>query len=313
MKCKILFPLVAIAGLLAGQTLASTANVGTYNLILKNDLDTSSDIEGALFIGGDINMSGRSLDVGNELPADVSVNAVTVVGDITANDVKSGNGDIVYGGNIGSTNLINNGVGSAYQETQSSLQSEFDTIWASVEADSAYYAGLEKNADITGDSNNPRFGPSTATDLTVYELTSTELQNQNASYAFLTNPDVPVLINVDLTGLTSLEIKAKSSIQLSQYSFVLWNFYSTDETVTDLSFNGDGWRGSILAPYANISSNTGALEGGVAALSYTGSVELHNNLYTYEPPTEEVEVNAPASAFLLGFGLLLVAARRFKK
>ncbi|WP_340680372.1 collagen-binding domain-containing protein [Paraglaciecola sp.] len=320
MKYKFLIFSALSLGFLSTQVAAvvpnTNAHVGTYNLILKGDLDTSNDIEGRMLVGGNINMAGRSLDVGSKLPSSADIDAVTVVGNMTATDVKAENGNnIIYGGNIGSTTLLTNGGGTATQVNQSTLQSQFNSIWNSVEADSAYFASLATNASITGDSNNPRFGSSVATDLTVYSLSTNDLNNQNATYKFNSSPTVPVVINVDVTGKSNVVINAKSSIEQNEYGMVLWNFYNTDSTEFTLSFNGDGWRGSILAPYANITSSTNALEGGVAALSYTGSVQLHNYLYTYapppEPPTEDVP--APAGMLLIGLGLIVMARRKFTK
>lgn len=63
-------------------------NVGIYNFILKNDLNISSDIEGCIMIGGNIDMVGKLLDVVSRIVVDLVVDVVMVVGDIIVNDVK---------------------------------------------------------------------------------------------------------------------------------------------------------------------------------------------------------------------------------
>ncbi|MFT2090604.1 choice-of-anchor A family protein [Paraglaciecola sp. 2405UD69-4] len=318
MKRNILLATLTLMGLLSSQVHATNINVGTYNLILKDDLSTSSDIEGRLLVGGNINMSGKSLDVGSHLATDSSVDAVVVVGDITANDVKAQTGNIVYGGSAGSTNLItNSATGIVEQKDQAVLQAEFDNIWNSVEADSAYFASLEANANFDSSGMNQKYlEASSATELTVYNVSTDEILSGDVYFS--ESPSVPVVINVDITGLTELTLNSKAQFtNETDRTMVLWNFFSTDQTVTDISFNGDGWRGSVLAPYANISSSTGALEGGVAALSYSGSVELHNDLYSYTPPTSTTtpatEVPAPAGLALMGLGLLFITRRKLKK
>jgi choice-of-anchor A domain-containing protein/MYXO-CTERM domain-containing protein len=307
---KFLFSTIVVLGVLSSEVAASSANVGTYNLILKNDLSTPADIEGRSFIGGDIL---NAATVGLTLNGSVAVDAVTVIGDISGSiNVVHGNNIVYsYDSNTDSASIDLGGTGSKVLKTSTELQNEFDAIWDSVEADSAYYASLDSNAEFTGDSNNPRYGSSDASELTVYEL-SAEALTGTGDYQFSTTPDVPVVVNVDLTGLTSLVINAKSNITDFQETYVLWNFYSTDGTVTDLSFNGSGWGGSILAPYANVSSGTGALDGALAALSYDGTVELHNSLYSYEPPTTTPpsEVPAPAGLAMLGLGLLMMVRQR---
>lgn len=157
---------------------ASVDNVGTYNLILQQDLNTSSDIEGRIMIGGNINMTGKSLDVGgnNGIPADPLVDAVTVVGNITANDVKTQNGNIVYGGSVGTTTLINNGTGSAFQMDQGLLQTRFDAIYQSVINDSDYYQTLTANGTFnTTDMNKKLFESSSADDLLVFNISGNDL------------------------------------------------------------------------------------------------------------------------------------------
>ena len=79
--------IASLAVVVSMSAVASVENVGTYNLILKNDLDTSSDIEGRLLVGGNVNMAGKSLKVGSLLGADPTVDAVTIVGDIKANEI----------------------------------------------------------------------------------------------------------------------------------------------------------------------------------------------------------------------------------
>lgn len=263
------------------MVLAST--VDSYNLILKNDLSTSSDIEGKIFIGGNIDMAGRSLDVGSRLATDPKVDAITVVGDITANDVKALNGhNIVYGGNVGTTRLINNGSGgTASQQSQTALRTEFNSLYDRVISESEYYRSLVANSTFdTSDNNNKRLvsGASSTDELSVYNISSNDILSGGFSFGSL--PTVPVVINVSGAGALNIASKAQGNFTKERSSLVLWNFYEA----TSIRFNGDGWNGSILAPYADISGSTGSIDGGVAALSYSGSVEIHNRLFAYTPP-----------------------------
>ncbi|WP_440906199.1 choice-of-anchor A family protein [Catenovulum sp. SX2] len=291
----------------------SASTVDTYNLILKNDLSTSSDIEGKIFIGGDINMPGRSLDVGSKLATDPKVDAVTVVGDISANDVKAENGhNIVYGGNIGSTNLINNGSGgTSTQQNQAALQSEFDALYDKVIAQSQYYQSLAANSTFdTSDFNQKKFvsGASATDELSVYNISSSDILS--GGFDFSSTPTIPVVINVAGTGSLNISSKAQGNFTKELASMVLWNFYEA----TELTFSGDGWNGSILAPYADISGSTGSIDGGVAALSYSGSVEIHNKLFAYTPPEPAQEVPEPPMITLLLIALgLLMARKRLQK
>ena len=288
---------------------ASADNVGTYNLILKNDLSTSSDIEGRIMIGGDIN--GASTDVGSRIPADPVVDAVTVVGDINAPSLKSHNGNVVYGGNATPGNIdIQNHAAALIKEDQLLLQTRFDEIYQSVIDDSDYYQTLTANGTFnTSDMNKKLFESSSTDDLLVFNINGNDLQSGGLEVGF--TPSVPMIINVSGTGTLNINAKAQGNFDKNSVSpLVLWNFYD----YSGLNFNGDGWNGSVLAPYADITSYTGSLDGGIAALSYTGGVEVHNKLFTFEPPQDEqTPVSAPSVAALLFGGVLLVMRRHRKQ
>ena len=299
--------IASLAVVVSMSAVASVENVGTYNLILKNDLDTSSDIEGRLLVGGNVNMAGKSLKVGSLLGADPTVDAVTIVGDIKANDVQALNGNIVYGGNKYSTNLIVNSGNTATAVSQGLLQAEFNSVYQSVIDDSNYYKTLAANGTFnTSDMNNLKFESNSSDDLLVFNINGTDLLNGSFSFGF--TPTVPIIINVAGTGALNLNSKAFGNFTKQVASLVLWNFFD----YTSIGFNGDGWNGSVLAPNADITSGTGSLDGGFAALSYTGTVELHNQLFTYEPPGETpgVDVPAPPVFFLLFGGLIATMALR---
>ena len=299
--------IASLAVVVSMSAVASVENVGTYNLILKNDLDTSSDIEGRLLVGGNVNMAGKSLKVGSLLGADPTVDAVTIVGDIKANDVQALNGNIVYGGNKYSTNLIVNSGNTATAVSQGLLQAEFNSVYQSVIDDSNYYKTLAANGTFnTSDMNNLKFESTSSDDLLVFNINGTDLLNGSFSFGF--TPTVPIIINVAGTGALNINSKALGNFSKEVASLVLWNFFD----YTSIGFNGDGWNGSVLAPNADITSGTGSLDGGFAALSYTGTVELHNQLFTYEPPGETpgVDVPAPPVFFLLFGGLIATMALR---
>jgi len=292
----------------AASGFASVENVGTYNLILKNDLSTSSDIEGRIMIGGDIN--GASTDVGSRIPADPVVDAVTVVGDINAPSLKALNGNVVYGGNANPANIdVQDHDAALIKEDQLILQTRFDAIYQSVIDDSDYYQTLAANGTFnTSDMNKKLFESSSSDDLLVFNISGSDLQSGGLEFGF--TPSVPMIINVSGSGTLNINAKAQGNFDKSTVSpLVLWNFYD----YTGLNFNGDGWNGSVLAPYADITSYTGSLDGGIAALSYTGGVEVHNKLFTYEPPQDEqTPVSAPSAAVLLFGGVLLVMRKRRK-
>jgi choice-of-anchor A domain-containing protein len=306
MKCKILFSIAVVLGLVSSQVSATNANVGTYNLILKGELTADSDIEGRIFVGS-IDVA-NILDVGSRLAADPTVDAVTVVGDIAANKVRALNGNIVYGGAIGSTTLTtNNPLSTISNPSQSTLQANFDTLWATVEADSAYFASLDETGILNStDKNNMKFENDNSLNLNVFNIDTTNL-NSNGGLGFDVDPTAPVVINVSGTGTINITSKALGNMATATAATnIIWNFFEANV----INFSNGSWYGSVLAPNATINSTGGNIEGGVAALSLDINGELHNSLYTYTPPTPPSEVPAPAGLAIIGLGLLLIARRK---
>ena len=304
------------SGFLSAQvaaTVNTNAHVGTYNLILKNDLSTNSEIEGRALIGGNI-VSGNTIVFGAALASDPNVDAVSVVGNITPRLTIEHGHNAVYGGSHNGFNL--NGGGSANNVNQTTLQSQFNAIYDQVIADSNYFQGLATTGSFNGsDMNNMLITANETSGLNVININASALSN-GGEFDLSSIPNVPVVINVIGGGNLVLTAKAGNKGAGLQgdslASMVLWNF----NTATSIAFNGDGWVGSVLAPYANITGSTGHLEGGVAALSYNGSVEFHNSLFTYTPPTTTPpteDVPAPAGIFLIGLGLLIMVRRKLSK
>jgi choice-of-anchor A domain-containing protein len=159
--------------------------------------------------------------------------------------------------------------------------------------------------------NDMQFTADETSGLNVINVNASALSN-GGEFDFSSVPQVPVVINVIGSGDLVLNSKAGNKGAGLQgdslASMILWNF----NTATSIKFSGDGWVGSILAPYANVSGTTGHLEGALAAKSYNGNVELHNSLYSYTPPPTG-EVPAPAGALIMALGLTFMGYRRFKK
>lgn len=317
MKFKILFTALTVLGLFSSQvnaTVNTEAHVGSYNLILQNDLQTNAEVEGSAFIGGDIN--GNTIVFGAALSSDPNVDAVTVVGNISPKLTIENGHNVVYGGSAPNGFNLNGGGSEIDNISQSVLASEFNSIYDQVISDSNYFSNLETTGSFDGsDQNNKLITANETSGLNVININASDLSN-GGELDLSQTPDVPVVINVigggDLVITTKIGNKGAGLQGDSLASLVLWNF----NTATSIAFQSDGWVGSILAPYADVSSSTGHLEGALAAKSYSGNVELHNSLFAYTPPTSttpSTEVPAPAGLALIGLGILFITRRKFKK
>ncbi|GEM_PF-993449 len=304
-----------ISALFLSQPAFASGTLDTYNLIVKDDLTSSQHIYEKVIVGGDLHIDGN-LEVGSRINSDPKVDAVSVVGDINSGLLKAMQGhNIVYGG-VNSANVeLNGSGGSIRQENQAQLGQEFDVLYDQVMSESLYYKNLTANSIFdTSDTNNMKLisGASVSDPLQIYDIAATDtLSVQNASFDFSSKPTTPVVINVSGTDII-IKSKATGSFATQQFaSMVLWNFYEAES----IEFSQDGWYGSVLAPYADITAgNAGAMNGSIAALSYEGNIEIHNALYNYTPPTPPTAVSEPGSLIVFATGLLaLIRIQRRKR
>lgn len=321
----------------------SQDNVGTYNLILKGDLISQpSDIEGALFINGSIEennsfTTGIDIDRRDLVVFDKDADAVVVLGNGASGDsiqssaINVNSGSVVYGGTSSTTFNMNSGgtVTNVSGQALADLQAEFDALWDGIKQDSIDYSNLNSsNSEFIGTVNGGEYiipdGASTPgtgggqplKDLILRESSSTD----GGLVVFNINGDILdsfTNLFIDISAAASVIVNVSGINITTSFNFnswgsaasnVLWNFYEA----TEINFGGNEWNGSILAPYATITTGgSGAVNGAIAANSLDSKIELHSFLFNSppEPPTSE-PVNAPASLTVLLSAILIIAIRR---
>ena len=87
--------LVVLTSLSAMASPLSLGVAGDYNTFIFNNFTATSDTQGRLAVGGNMNVSGYS--VGDQLPAN-SGDVLVVGGDLTYSSGRVYNGDVVVGG-----------------------------------------------------------------------------------------------------------------------------------------------------------------------------------------------------------------------
>ena len=93
---------------------------------------------------------------------------------------------------------------------------------------------------------------------------------------------------------------------------VLFNFVDA----TQLSLANIGVQGSIVAPFADITTGWGVIWGQVAAASWNGPMQVNSVYYDgYQPPLSgtavgDIPISEPTGAFVLAIGLFAFAALR---
>jgi len=274
----------------------SLGDASNYNVFILGNLNQSNtDIEGKLAVNGDVNLSNFS--IGTKLP-DNSGNVLIAGGDLNLTNVQVNHGDAVYhgtaslinstirGGQIKQDNPIDfNAAGTYLGNLSSSLSKTVANGTTSI------YSWGEIN--LAGKDSK----------LNVFNLNGTDLAKAT-SFKLDAPQDSTVVVNI-----------SGSDISMGGFDFffknidkqhILYNFYEA----TNLTSNGLGIKGSVLAPNANFTFHNGHIDGNLIANSLTGQGESHDYLFEgalpdFTPISNEDPISkVPEPATLAGLGLV---------
>lgn len=289
---------VAVVGLLAAAS-ASRADVSplsSWNLIVRTNVTSSSEVDGSALIGGTLAGNSSNYAVqGVTAPGNIGL----AVGGVVSGGPKNINnaGNFRYGASPATTVNTNGGGNAAPDAT---IASQITSAFGQIGSIASYLSTLSPNGSIDGGGN------------------------MNA---------VPTLINGQLVAVYSFNISAISSLgQLNlnigsaqsvilnvsggsinlvappnliggfnqaNSSRILWNFTNATSISVNNTFNG-----AMVAPNADLQVLGGGINGSVIVHSITAqNAEIRRNVYTGFIP-------APSAAALLGFGSLIALRRR---
>lgn len=282
-------------------TFAQAALLGPaadYNVFVFGDyISANSDTEGNLAAGGDVNLANYY--VASKIPG--SSARLVADGNLTASN--GGVGDTNQQGTIyaGSTVLTSFTAGGGIQ---AQTLVDFTAAESQYKSLSTNWGGLAANG-----TTSSKYGTLslTGTDsaLSVFSVTASELTNSNS-----VNIEAPtgstVLINVSGSGQTF----QNGQVFLSgvDETNVLYNFIES----TSLSLAGSkNPRGTVFAPFANVTGGYGQLNGQLIAQSFDGNIEMHDYAFSGDLPITTVPV--PAAIWLFGSALGLFGAIARKK
>ena len=283
-----------------------------YNLIVLNDLTSTSEVEGKTLIAGDL--SGTS-NYGIRLTQNDSSNgdALIISGDLVSGSIVNANGQsIVIAGN-------NNGQVNASSVTSDASEYDFDLIKSEFVNFSGYLSELAVNSVLTlpevGTNGAASFGVSSdiGTDVAVFNITSEEFFNNNAiqQYDVNTNGQSPsaILINVSGEVINDSNFSGNGVGNIVTDTFrenIIWNFFEAINIDLVKQLNG-----SLLAPFADLSNAT-VIEGSVVVNNFDQDGEVHDSLFVgtinYDRSTgsedSAVDVPAPSSMIIFASALL---------
>jgi len=296
--------------------------VNGFNVMVRQDMTLKADVGGRVAVGGNATFNGFAVGSGDNANNGAA---------LAANPSRI---DLVVGGHAALTNGSVN-KGSAQAGTATTHSVGFHTAGSSlttggtpsVDFASTFMDLSSLSVDLfdlagNGTAVNQWGGLNlTGTDATlnVFTLTTGMLSGLNA-----VNITVPttstVLFNVAGSSLTMqyLGMNVNGQQDNAMSSQMLWNFMD----MSQLTLNGLGWRGSILAPLATVNFANGNINGQVMVNNlYTDwGGEYHNHAFTGDlpvddvtPPTEPSSVPEPAGLAAVGVAAMLMARRLKRK
>ena len=306
--------LVALFALNSNVANAQCSDLGDakgFAVFTFGDFKSSNDqVWGRVAVGGNLTLSNYGVGAQNCLTNDPNRNDLIVGGNLSYNVGQVNNGSVRYGGTLISAptvvvgNIAQGNLGITFSNSEIDLKNK-----------STFWSGLTQ----TGTVNNDGFGnvalSGTSPSLNVFNLTAAAVQ----AFSYLNvNINVPsgstVLINVSgsLTNMPQTTVNYNgsqintgtvgSNYQTAPQAFILWNLESS---TTAFTMNQVGFQGSILAPWANVTSSGGEMNGSFVTNSIvnnnnTNAVQIHCTTFQGCLPTPTTQNPNPTTCSGLG-------------
>ncbi|HPF39062.1 MAG TPA: choice-of-anchor A family protein [Phycisphaerae bacterium] len=281
-------------------TQANAAAINEWNLIVRNNLTSSSEVEGSALVGG--NVMGTS----NYSVAGVSASngdGLAVGGDIGGGiniQINNGGNLRLAGSVLGGSNINLNGGG--VQINDPNVPTMVSNAFNEIETLSNYLAGLASNGTLDG-AGNMNAVPTLMDGqlVAVYNIAATDLMGLGQLNLNFGSAD-SVIINVTSNG-GNVNFQAPPNMiggfNQNNSSKILWNLADATSVVSNNTFNG-----ALLAPFADLQLLGGAMNGTVAVNNVSAmNAEIHR--FTYDGFVPE-----PASLALLTLGGFVATIRR---
>ncbi|WP_448664431.1 choice-of-anchor A family protein [Sphingomonas sp. CJ20] len=310
-----------------------------WNLIVLGDLQSSSEVEGRTFVGGDLNGNSSNYQIKTPAPSSTGQPGLTVVGNVNGGtkNLNNGSGAIVggnvnsgfnlngaaqtvkVGGTISNTNVNQNTVQSGLSQSSPSftadLQQQKSLLSSSLTDLSGTLGGLGANSQLSINGNRGTFDAAPNADgLAVFSISAAQL-NAIGEIQFNLNGADTAIVNVSGTDILLNDNFLGGTQGLGEH--VIWNF--PDANKLNLT---TAWGGSVLAPKADATTGN-YIQGSAVFGSLVQNGEMHLGTYTgsYYPPTGTNPGGGPTPVpepgtmllFLLGAGAVGYMAMRRRK
>ena len=267
-KLPLLFVLSTVLTAGAAQAGVVDLGIGGANLYsLSNFSASGSDVEGGVLVAGNLNASSYSINDKNKDAYVTHGNtgyALVVGGNLNYSSGSIKNGNYYVGGTTTTSSV---GLNTATKTTTSPVS--FAATSAQLKNTSTSLAKVA----ATG-SSAVAYGGMTLTggtgNVQVFDLTAAALGSvNNFKFSNLHTNDTLILnisgTNVNLSGGYG---------DFSKYN-VLYNFYEAQ----NVTLNGVGLYGSVLAPLATLAGGNGQINGNVVVGSWASNIQVNANHY----------------------------------
>ncbi|WP_260929086.1 choice-of-anchor A family protein [Novosphingobium sp. 9] len=297
----------------SASLISGTDILRTWNLVVLGDLNSTSEVEGKTFVGGNLTGSSSNYQIASSVANDSTTPGLTVVGDVTGStkNLNNGSGAVIggnvtsgfnlngaaqtveVGGTISNTNVnqntVNSGLATSNPDFVQNLQQQSSLIQTSMTDLSHQLGTLATNSTFAISGNTGTFtAQPDASGVAVFNITTADL-DKIGEISFNLNGADTAIVNVSGSSITLNDNFLGGTQNLGEH--VIWNF----EDATSLTAT-TAWGGSVLAPDA-AATTYNYIQGSAVFASLNQYGEMHVGTYagTYETPSGDSTPTDPGS------------------
>lgn len=284
---------------------SGTANAGfltDWNLIVRNNLTGTSEIDGSTIVGGSV---FGTMNYGVQSITAPNGTGLAVGGNFPAGSIANINnaGDFRFSGTVAGTVNLNGG--SSINDP--SIPSLINTFFGQAAIASAGTAALPSTGTLDGagnlNSNTANLLSINGQSVAVYSFAATQFAGLGQLNLNFGSADTVILnVTADANGTVNLTAPPNlvGGFNQNNSTRILWNFFDADTLIVNNNING-----AVLAPDATLFLNGGGINGSVI-VDEVAALDAEIRRFTYTG----VLIPAPSAAALLAMAGLGATRRR---
>ena len=260
-----------------------------YNAVVFGDFTVqNSDTEGSIAAGGNVSASSYSI-ASKKSNGDARVVAGGNVSFNNGSVGKDGSGSVIAGGSFSGGGY---GIKTILTH-QSSLPIDFNEAYKTLTRASALMLKTNAIGTVSKTASGGNLLTGTHTDSNTFNISGAQFASNELTFAVPTG--ATILVNVSGTNVS---FPGRETFPTSiDPTKIIYNFYEAADVTLKSPV-----RGSVLAPYANVTGSWGQVNGQLFAKSFIGTTEFHDHSFNGVVPIPAA-LPLMASA-LVGLGLV---------